>query len=1036
MDFRILGPIELWAQERRHNIGWAKERHILASLLLTPGKPVSAESLVNRLWDDNPPTNARDLLNSQVSRLRARLHAIGEAAHLRNRSGAYVLETDQENVDYHRFRRLRAQARAIGESGDDYQAVQLLRDAATLWRGEPLAGLSGSWATRIRKNLENELLTSTVDRAGLELRLGHHADLVAELSELVDRFPFDEKLVELLMMALYRAGRQADALEAYRRTWRRLDEELATEASRSLQELHQSMLRGDASLQPPFRTGTTRNDIPKSLPRDKFTFAGRAREIDRLISATDARQSSVAVIAIDGMAGVGKTTLAVHLAHQLIDRYPDGQLYLKLHGYDVEQPSVDPATALDRLLRSIGVPGSHIPKGLEDRATLWRTELSRRRMLLVLDDATGHEQISHLLPGAPGCLVVITSRRRLVGLDDVETLTLDVLPPDDAAALFTRIISPRGQAPPDDVDSVVRLCGYLPLAIQLVGSRALHRPAWEVADIAAVLREDNRRLAEIRAGDREITTAFGLSFHGLGERQQRAFRALGLHPGRDFALECVAALLMESPAAAEGILDDLLNHHLITELRHDRYRFHDLIGSYARQLSADEPTAERQEILRRIFDYYLFTADRADRLLYPERRRITVVVTPAPQVHPVLNTADEAKDWVSVEIDTLVRVTHHAANQNWLRHAALFAHVLGHHLEKCGRWEEAADLHERAVTAWRELADQAGIARALSDLAEVRWRAGKFGEALQRAAEALAIQRAVGNQHGIAGLLDQIGLIHWHRSEFDLALSHFDRALQIRRSMGDRRGETVILNHIAIIHWHTGDYVEAADRLREALGISQEIGDRGGQQIALNNIGDVELRFGHHMTALNYYEEAAVTGPEMGRQHRAIWLNNVANVYRATGRYTEALEHYRTALNTYREIGDRRCEADVLNNIGCCYAQMGDGDAALIHHQRALHIARDLSERYEECRALRHIGDAHQRAGRHDKALDRYRQALDLARDIGDIDQQALTLDQMGTSTLHARGRPQAEECWRAALTLYERLGVPEADTVRSRLAR
>jgi DNA-binding SARP family transcriptional activator/Tfp pilus assembly protein PilF len=1034
VDFRILGPIEVWSPERRHDIGWAKERLVLAALLLTPGEPVSADSLISRIWDDNPPPKARGLLYSQVSRLKKRLNAIGEGVDLWCRSGAYVLETDQENIDYHRFQRLRAQARAIAESGDEDQAVQLLRDAAGLWRGEPLAGLPGSWATRIRQGLEHDLRVTIVERAELELRLGRHADLIAELSALTDRFPLDEKLTELLMMALYRSGQQADALAVFRQARQRLVDQLAAEAGPALQELHQRILRGDPSLHPFHRPASGRDSTPRDLPRDTSTFTGRARELDWLTSASARRGTAITVLAIHGMPGVGKTTLAVHLAHQLIDQYPDGQLYLKLHGYDTKQKSVDPATALDRLLGRIGVPDLKIPNGLEDRATLWRTKLSRRRMLIVLDDATGHEQINHLLPGTPGCLVVITSRRRLTGLDDVRPLQLDVLPPDDAVTLFGQITGPRSPLEADDVASVVRLCGYLPLAIQLVGSKALHHPTWDVGDLVARLGEEDRRLAEIRAGDRAITGVFDLSYHGLGKRQQWAFRSLSLHLGTDFTLDCTAALLLESPAAADILLEDLLNHHLVTEPQRGRYRFHDLIRSYARQLCAEDPETERREITHRILDFYLFTADRADHLLYPGRPRIVAWVTRPPLAYPVLNTADEARKWLTTEFDNLVQVIRHAISDRWPRHAAMFPHVLSAFLETEGLWEEAAGLHEGAVAAWREMGEQAGIARALTDLALVRWRAGKLDEALQQAREALIIQRAIHNQHGIADALDQIGLIYWHLSDFDTALGYCEQALQIRRSVRDRRGEATTLDHLGILNFHRGNYIEAADQMHQALTVYQKIGDRYGQQMTLNNIGDLELRLGNDTTALHHYEESAVIAPEMKRQHRAIWLSNVASVHQHTHRYSEALDLYRTALATYQEIGDRRNESIILDNIGCCYARMGRDDEALIHHEKALQLCLEIADRYVECQARRNIGDVHQRAGRHETALGHYRQSLELTRAIGDLYFEARSLEQMGASILHTRGRSHAEDHWRQALTLYERLGVPEAETLRPRL--
>ncbi|GAA0989516.1 BTAD domain-containing putative transcriptional regulator [Acrocarpospora macrocephala] len=987
---------------------------------------------MNKIWDDDPPPKARSGIHTNMSRIKARLQDIGEDAYLHHRSGAYVLETDPENVDYHRFRQLRAQARTIEGTGDGEQAAQLLREAVGLWRGEPLGGLSGSWVARTRQNLDDEFLAASVERSKLELRLGHHADITAELAELIARYPYDEKLVELQMLALHRSGRVTSALEVYRAAHRRLTTDHGTETGHRLRELHQRILRGDPSLRPAPRR---RPDAPNNLPRDVFTFTGRTDEIRQLTAMAAARANAVTVLAVDGMPGVGKTALALHLAHRLTPEYPDGQLYLNLYGHHAEQSSVDAATALGRLLRVLGVPAAQIPQGLEERATLWRTELARRRMLIVLDDATGHDQIGHLLPGTPGCLVLITSRRRLAGLDDVLSVTLDALPPDDATTLFDRVIGPRRHREALHIASVVRLCGYLPLAIQLVGSRLRVRPALRVADLLARLGDQRRRLSEIHAGNREITAAFELSFHELDEVHQRAFRLLGLHPGTDFTIESACALLQGDKATVEGVLDGLLDHHLIAEPQHGRYRFHDLIGEYARLLAGREPLAQRRQTLIRILDLYLFAADQADRLLHPQRERAAVVVTYLPPVRPGMASAEQARDWLETELDNLRQLVRHAAEERWTRHAALLPHVLSTFLEDAGHWDMAAELHECAVTAWHELEDQAGLATALSDLAKVRWRGGNLEHALRHATEGLAIRRGLGDQAGVAELLDQIGLVHWHRSDFEAAFDYCGQALDIRRSLGDLRGEAASLNSISILAYHQGDFSQAAERMQQALRVYQRLGDARGQLVTLNNWQEFELRLGRYASARALLEQAATISPDMSRQHQAIWLCNMANVLQHIGDYSAALDSYRRSSQIYGQVGDRRGISDVLNQTGFCYGLMDRDDQALAHHQRALSLAREISERYEQCLALRGMGEVYERAGRLETALDYYRQALEIARGIGDVYQESLNLDRMGSALV--RSDPsQAERYWRQAIGEFERMGVPEGPAARLRLAQ
>ncbi|MEV7967852.1 tetratricopeptide repeat protein [Sphaerisporangium sp. NPDC088356] len=1037
MEFRILGPVELWSCERRHDLGWARERLVMAVLLMTPGRPVSAQSLIGKMWDGNPTEKARAHLQTHIARLRSRLHDIGEdkGTHLYHLSGAYILETDVENIDYHRFRRLRTEARQSAASGDPDHALRLYQQAANLWRGEPLAGLQGSWADTTRKNLEDELVGCTIERITLELGHGDHIRPIAELSELVTRFPFDEKLVELLMRALYAGGRQADALAAYRQARKRLVDDLGTEAGTELQELHQRILRRDPTLLPEAGArGTAENPPPNDLPRDVPTFTGRAAEVAFLTSDKVLAEAAVPVLAIDGMAGVGKTSLAVHVAHRLAARYPDGRLYLDLRGHHAHHEAVEPAAALDRLLHHLGVPGSEIPEELDARAGLWRERLAGRRVLIVLDDATGHQQIRHLLPGVPGCLVIVTSRRRLAGLEGVESLSLDVLPPEDAATLLHRAAGTGRELEAEHVAAVTRLCGHLPLAIQLVGGRLRHRPAWSVADLAERLGRDNQRLAEIRAENREITAAFHLSYQGLTEAQRRAFGRLGLHPGMELTAHCAAALLESPLADAENLLDDLLDHHLIAEPRRGRYRFHDLIRDYAVSLSHQESEGERTGALQRILDYHLFLADRADRLLYQHRVRIPVEVDIPPRTSPDIATADQARKWLSTELDDLLRLTRYAAKHGWTRHAAMFPHVLSRHLSFWGHWADAIRVHASAIEAWRRLDDERGVARAMTDLSEVLWRDGRLDECLDVATQALRIQRGRDDQHGVAELLDQSGRAHWHRSEFDVALGYFEQALDIRRAIDDRYGQALSLNHIAGIAHDRGEYRAASDRLREVLALHEKDGDLHGRQVVLNNIGELEARLGQYTSALKYYEEASALATETGPKDRATLLHNTANVLQHLGRHGEALERYRSALRLYRDIGDRRCEAHTLNSVGSCYASIGNDGPALIHHQKALHISTELLERQQQARALLGIGDAHQRAARHHTALKFYDEALRVAQGIGDVHQEAQALRQLGSALDRIGDRSQARRLWRQALELYEHLGVPEARGLRTRL--
>lgn len=1039
MEFRILGPIELWSDDQRHELGRAKERLVLAILLQSPGRPVSVDKLLDYVWGDEAPAKARSNLYSYISRLRRLLGRIEENVSIDTfRHGGYILHADEQAIDLFRFRRLRRQARAISESGDEEQALDLLHQALDLWRGEPLANVSGDWVERTAGYLNAELFATTLERLEIELRLGHHTDVVTELSDLIVEHPYNETLVGHLMMALYRGGRQAEALQAYRDARDRLREALGTDPGRELQELHARILEGDRALLPIPRVRPLVTTARSTLPVDFRLFTGREEEIAALLEmasspvAGDTAHSTV--IVIDGMAGVGKTVLSVHLAHRLAGEYPDAQVYIDLRGYDADHEAISPEAALDTLLQMLGIPAQAVPGSIEDRTAMWRLELASRRVLVVLDNAAGHEQIRPLLSSAPGCLTLVTSRRRLVGLDDVRSISLDVLPAADACRLLDRAIGPGRSTTQDDLAEVVRLCDYLPLAIQLVGNRLRNRKAWSVAALSKRLA--GRRLAEIRAENRDITAVFDLSYRGLAPEVRRAFRRLGLHLGSDFTLHSAAAAAGVGLLDTDRIIEDLLDQHLLMEPTEGRYRFHGLIRDYARQLAENEDTPTTQDnTIKRQLDHYVSTALMANRLLNPHGRHIEAPFSESPDETIPINTPKQARGWFAAEYQNLLAVADYATARGSSSHMALLAHALAHYLETEGHWEQAVGLHEDAVDAWRELGDALGEAQALLDLSVVCFRTGQYGTALEHANESLEIYQAMGNLPGMADVLDHRGLIEWQRSRYRDALTSSKEALEIRRRLGDRRGEARTLDHIAIFLEFVGRYQEAADRRGLALQIHAEMDDPSGLQMSLNNQGDLMLRLGKVSAAHDYYKEAAAVVADMPRQHEAIWRNNMARIRLYTGRYDEALDGFRYALMVYRQIGDRRNEVETLIEIGMTYFRMGKREEALVHYDSSYVISCLISERFEQTKALRRIGDVFLSDGRLTEALEYFQQAIDLARDTGEPFEEAKALEGIGLIYLHTRGRYQARRCWKAALRFYQRSAMSlEAEHVRALL--
>ncbi len=1036
MEFRILGPVEVWINGRRYDLGSPKERCVLAILLWWLGKPVSTESLVDLVWGGNPPEQARISLYAYVSRLRKYLRrAAGEdPAWIRGRSGHYTLDASQDCVDVYRFRELHGQARAAAEGDNDERAATLLREAEQLWRGTPLAGLSGMWAERVRARLEEERLNAIRDRIKAELRLAHHAALVGEISELVVQHPFDQALVEHLMIALYRCGRQAEALEAYRQAHHRLVSEVGSEPGSALRALHQRMLNADPDLDLPKPHAGAK---PNGLPRDNPHFTGRAAELNRLFGLIDAEagQGTVTVIAISGMAGVGKSTLAVHAAHLLGDRYPD-RFYLHLHTHDPLEEPVDPAAGLAMLLRTVNIPPTGIPGTLEERATLWRTQLANRRALILIEDADDPEQIRPLLPGSPGCLVLVTSRRQMIGLPGIFWLPLGIMKEDEAVALFVRVAGAERADEHAVVATVVRVCGYLPLAIQLEGSRLRHHASWHVADLASRLSRSRHRLGEISEGGREIARSFELSYRYLTSSQKQLFRRLAHHPGTDFSVHAAAAADDLSLTAAEQMLDALVDHYLVEERGLGRFAFHDLIREYAYRISLlEDSESEARRVVHRMLDYYLCLADRADRIVYPFHRRMDAQPDYIPATMPPLDTSDNARRSVEAERVNLLRILAYPARPGWPWHAGMLPHVLAQFLDTWGYWEDAAAAHRLAVLSWRKTQNRGGEARALTELCFTLGRIGGYAEALECANQALSIVRARGDRGGEAEILDCMSLILWRSSHFQEALSRHDEALAIWRSIQDRHGEADALDHGAILLFHTSRYGDALRCFCQALALYREVGDIQREANSLNNIGDVQERLGYHEEALDHYQQALTTFRDIGdREGEAIVFNNIGNLCRRTGRYHESLRHYRNALSIYRDIGDRRCEADALNSLGAAFHRTGDYGDALNQHQKALLLARELAEPYQEARSYCGLGDVHFDTREYSSAMQEYRSALELSRRIGDRYQEALAHDGLGSVILATEGVPAARKHWRRALELFEQIGVPEADAVRRRL--
>jgi DNA-binding SARP family transcriptional activator/tetratricopeptide (TPR) repeat protein len=1035
MEFRVLGPTELWSAGQQAELGAARERSVLAILLLTPRTIVPAEALIDRLWGTRPPPKARESLSVYVARLRASLRQAAEdSVRLAGRANGYVLDVDPEMVDLHQFRRLRRQADSLIASGDYDHAATLLREADALWRGQAMAGVRGDWVARMRDSLEEERRAAILERVECELELGRHADLVGELRGLMAQYPLDETFVAHQMTALYWSGRPGDALTLYRETRGRLVDEQGAEPGPLLAELHQRILRRDPQLA--VRLATRRPDQAAqldTLPPESVEFVGRADEL-ALLAREPGDVPRIGVI--EGMPGVGKTSLAVRVARMTANQYPDGTFYLNFHTHDPGSPALDSAEALHRLLSMLSVPATQIPDTVGERAALWRAQLSRRRAVVILDDAARHDQIRPLLPISGRCLILITSRRRLPDLEGARVLNLDVLPVDDAVALFRRIAGPGTAGDGDEVATAVRLCGRLPLAIQLAAGRLAQGHPHRLSDLVEELAHTPARLGSNGPASPEVMSAFDLSYRALEPDHQRFFRRLGVNPCADVSLQGAAALGGGTLAEAEKAVAALLDHHLLVRAPAGQFRFHDLIRGYAAVRAArDDQAAERRQAVARLLDYYLYTADQADRVLHPFRNRIPISVGYPPATSPALGTQEDAAGWLELEWRNILQAAHYAGRHEWKRQCADLTHVLAGFIEIKGYWDDAIAAQTLALQACRELADTARIARASLELSVVSQQAGRQEAALALAEEAAAIYQSLADQRGVAEALDQVGLANQRAARSREALAYFHEASTLYGNAADTHGMATALSHTGIACWHLGRYPDALSHLSEALTLYRDVGDRRGGAKMLNNLGKMQLHCGYHREALESFEESLEIFNDIGgAQNQAILYHNIGSVYHYKGDYEKGLAAYRRALGIYRDIGDLPDEADVLNDIGAIYQSAECYEEALIHYQKARVIAEEIGNVSEQVIALRGLADVRRGSGRYGDAFDDYRTALRLAREIGDPYEEAKVLEGIAEATLSTQKPYAARIIFRQALDIFERLGVPEAESARIRM--
>jgi DNA-binding SARP family transcriptional activator/tetratricopeptide (TPR) repeat protein len=1057
VEFCLLGPLVVRQGGVPVAILPAKLRVLLATLLLNANQPVSLDELAEAMWGSAPPRSSRGTLRNHVKSLRK---ALPEplSSRIRTQPGGYLFRVQAGELDIDRFYELLSSAKADTVNGAFERAADQLCRCLALWRGEPLADVPSDVLTlRELPRLTEMRLQALAARIDADLQLGKHSDVIGELRKLTVVHPLRERFHALLMLALYRDGQQAAALAAYQNARRVLVDELAAEPGPELRRLERQILAADPILnapalsrrrdlthhEPRHQEQRTRPAVPRELPAAVRHFTGRRREFIALtrmsgIAAPSAGGGAM-ISVISGTAGVGKTALAVHWAHMAAGHFPDGQLFANLRGYNPTGP-VSAAEALVGFLRGLGVPGQNIPTELDELAGQFRSIVADRRVLVVLDNAASVEQVRPLLPGGTGCVAVITSRDSLPGLvaaDGAQRLNVDPLPLGDAIQILRALVGDRVIDDPRAAETLAAQCARLPLALRLTAELAAAQPGRRLADLAADLADEGRRLDLLNAGGDSrsgLRAVFSSSYQSLDEQTALAFRLIGLLPGPDFDAYALAALTGVQLDAAQSMLDQLAGACLVHPTSHGRFAMHDLLHAYARGLagiaalagdSRPDSGLERRAAMAALFDYYLYTAAVASDALFPsEAGRRPRVTAPASSVPPIA-APDEARAWLDAERANLAAAAAQMADDGWHSHVTRLAAVLARYLDVGGYYQEAIAIHghasraaslagdmsaeadsarnlgivgfrqgryqraacflQRALSLFQALGDVAREARALHDLSLIDLQTGRrYAQATAQLERALSLFRQVGDQSGQARALGNLGLIDVRQGRYERARHYLREALELCRSIGDRSGQARALSNLGVIEERQGRWASACGYLRDALTACREIGDRAGEADILRSLGMIDSRQGDHVSAFRHLQHALALSTEIGERRCQGWaLTGLGQVNLRQGQLPLAIGLLQQALELYRATGNESGEAEACNGLGEVLLASGEPEDASLQHLAALSRAERTGERDELARAHYGVARCYREIGKLDQARCHLRQAVEKFRDLG-----------------------------------------------------
>ncbi|MFC4564045.1 BTAD domain-containing putative transcriptional regulator [Nocardiopsis mangrovi] len=973
MEFGVLGPISAWSDGETIPVGGPRQRCVLGVLLVDLGKEVTVDRLIEYLWDDNPPRTARSVIQVQISHLRRAFPDV-----IQTTAGGYMAQVQADRVDLHRFRRLVAEAQRAQRPAD---ALLLWDRALSCWRGQPFSGTGSDqlWYA-VSQPLLEERWAAIAAWAECAFSLLRYSDIVTRLTPLVREDPLRERLQYLLIAALHRSGQRAAALNVFHETRGYLAKELGVDPSPEVMELYQRILQdsdvvsgepqshfnddsvySDTEPGGPFSEGSaapdfqSRNDLPRDIP----DFTGREYDLRELLRIGGQAAERAEVAVITGPGGAGKTTLAIHAAHKLAANYPDGQLFIDLYGYTVDREPLAALGALGALLRAVGAEAETLPESLEERSALWRSMIVGKRLLVVLDNAVNFAQVSPLLPASPGSMTLVTTRNDLPGVSGARYFSLDMLSAETSLQLFSTVLGPeRVEREQEQAQQVAQLCGGLPLALRIVVGRMLSRPRWTFAHVAQRLGEQQRRFRELRIDGQSVEAVFELSYQSLNTVQRTTFMLLGMMIGSSIDLHGAAALLGEDPPTADDLLQELVSVRLLDESGVDLYRFHDLIGAYARQKAlADINSAETEAARLRLADHYLDMADRAADLIGPRGHEYEVSANGASRYRRELTSNKEAVSWFRRHQANLApAVDFYAAlgdgEKAWQLADSLWGFYALH-----GQTELLVAIQERALSISRAQKNDRGSAVTLIGLGITHCLAGRFELSLKLLNEARDILKVVTDPRGEARVAGNLGVVYERMGRFHDALACFHQVLDYALSVGDVRLSAVQRNNIGMLYLTLGDIPKVVEYSEAALQTDLGDGLPRIAAISLRQLGEASAQQGDFAGAFKKLGEALHYAQITETPQQQIFIHNALGVaQRGAGDTEAAVASHTRALELSEETAQYSGAAEILVELGVTHARAREPGQALLALERARTLAVERSERYMEGRALLAIG--------------------------------------------------------------------------------